>query len=497
MITEKDLIQLNERGISLDKVNQQIENFKTGFPFAKLINPAMPTHGIIQLSTEEIKNFITFFEKKQTDKKILKFVPASGAASRMFKELFAFAENPSSTHKMISLLENYKEFAFADDIDDFLKENAENTETPTLNDLVLIAKFILEKEGLNYGFLPKALIKFHKYDEQNRTALEEHLVEGAVYSKDANNIVHLHFTVSEQHLELVNELVNDVKPFYEKAFNVKYSITFSTQNISSDTIAVDNDNNPFRNDDGSILFRPGGHGALIENLDKIDADVIFIKNIDNVVPDRIKETTYNFKKALGGYLLSIQEQVFKAIENLKEGSVSDDELNKIKEFASSIGIESKDYSIDTLLAKLNRPIRICGMVKNEGEPGGGPFWVSQEDGSVSLQIIESSQIDDKDAEQQKIAKSATHFNPVDLICGVKDYQGNKFKLENFVDPATGFVSYKSLNGKDLKAQELPGLWNGAMANWTTLFVEVPIITFNPVKTINDLLREQHKSVISK
>lgn len=491
MLTENDLIQLKERGISEEKVNQQIENFKQGFPFAKLVAPATPANGIIQLSTEDIEKFIAVFDEKSNENTILKFVPASGAASRMFKELFAFAENPTKDSKIISLLENYQEFAFADEINSFLGKNTAN---PTFNDFVKIANFILANEGLNYGFLPKGLIKFHKYSDGNRTAFEEHLAEGAVYSKDGNNVVHLHFTVSPQHLEAVNKLMDVVVPNYEKAFGVTYQINYSTQSPASDTIAVDMENNPFREEDESILFRPGGHGALIENLNAINADVVFIKNIDNVVPDRIKDLTYQYKKALGGYLLQVQTDVFAAL-TLLEGDVSDSQLIEIKSLAISIGINTPE-NVDTkafLIEKLNRPVRICGMVKNEGEPGGGPFWVAQKDGSSSLQIIESSQIDMDQADQKDIVANATHFNPVDLICGVKNYKGEKFDLAKFIDPETGFISYKSKAGKELKAQELPGLWNGAMADWITLFVEVPVITFNPVKTINDLLRDQHKS----
>ncbi|MCP4521370.1 MAG: DUF4301 family protein [Cytophagales bacterium] len=495
MLTEKDLTLLADKGILVEKVTQQIENFKKGFPFAPLTSAAsIANGGIIQLSSEEIEQFISVFDKKSQEKTILKFVPASGAASRMFKALFAFAESPSSDDKIIDLLSNYENFAFASDINAFLQSKEIDKSNLSLNHLVEIAEFILTENGLNYGFLPKGLIKFHQYDEGGRTAFEEHLVEGAVYSKDKNGQVHLHFTVSPQHLAKVEELMTKVVPSYEKAFNVKYNISYSTQSSSSDTIAVDMNNEPFREENGEILFRPGGHGALIENLNNIDADIVFIKNIDNVVPDKIKETTYDYKKALGGYLADIQDKAFEALEKL-EGEVSEEELTKIEELAQSIGIQLNEGSDkkSILKEKLNRPIRICGMVKNEGEPGGGPFWVAQKDGKSSLQIIESSQIDMENEGQKEIVANATHFNPVDLICGIKDYKGNKFDLIEFIDPNTGFISYKSKNGKDLKAQELPGLWNGAMANWITLFVEVPIITFNPVKTINDLLREQHQS----
>ena len=358
---------------------------------------------------------------------------------------------------------------------------------------------MLEK-GLNYSSLPKGLLKFHTYDQWNRTSVEEHLVEGAMYAKNSDGKVNIHFTVSPEHLKLFTELIQLVSKEYEKKFDIIYNITFSIQKPSTDTIAVDDRNEPFLNSDGNLLFRPGGHGALLENLNDLNADVIFIKNIDNVVPDRIKNQTVTYKKALAGLLLKVQQQTFTYLKKLESGF--DEKLISeiIPYIETKLGYHfSESLSDLSLLQKknllidiLNRPIRVCGMVKNEGEPGGGPYWVKSDEGSSSLQILESSQFNLKDHAQNEIFKKATHFNPVDLVITMRNYKGEKFNLLQYRDPETGFISIKSKDGKALKALELPGLWNGSMAFWNTIFVEVPMITFNPVKTINDLLRKEHQ-----
>ncbi len=361
-------------------------------------------------------------------------------------------------------------------------------------------EYLLEDKGLGYGKLPKGLLKFHHYDSANRVALEEHLVEAAKYGTSKNGKAIVHFTVSPEHMEKFAEQVHKVKAKYENEFKVTYDISFSVQKSSTDMIAVDMENEPFREKDGSLLFRPGGHGALIENLNDLNANLIFIKNIDNVVPDRLKKTTTVYKKAIGGLLLKLQSEAFELLKGLDKRN--DPELIKrVAEFAKTElnikipqdfeGLNLNDKK-SFLHRHLNRPIRICGMVKNEGEPGGGPFWVKNSKGEVSLQVVESSQVNSNDDAQMEILKSSTHFNPVDLVCGIKNYNGESFDLHKFIDPETGFISIKSKDGKNLKAQELPGLWNGAMADWITIFVEVPVITFNPVKTVNDLLRPQHQ-----
>ena len=346
-------------------------------------------------------------------------------------------------------------------------------------------------------------MKFHTYTSGARTPFEEHLVEGALYSTDKDGKSRLHFTVSPEHQKGFEQLLEEVKSSYENELKVSFDVSFSQQKPSTDTIAVDIENEPFRENDGSLLFRPGGHGALIENLNDLDADVIFIKNIDNVVPDRLKDETVKYKKALAGYLLKVQKVLHFYQEELNEKHyVALDHAflaaasNFLENTLNTVPAESQYYTEKEelyyyLKEKLNRPLRVCGMVKNEGEPGGGPFWAKNSDGTISLQVAESVQIDPANIDQQNIAKHATHFNPVDLVCAVKNYKGEKYDLTKFTDPATGFISIKSKDGKELKAQELPGLWNGAMSNWNTLFVEVPILTFNPVKTVNDLLREQH------
>ena len=349
---------------------------------------------------------------------------------------------------------------------------------------------------MDYGQKPKGVLTFHKYEKEFRTAFEEHLYEGAFHSKTIENKVNIHFTISPEHSDLFNAIMESKVQQLENKFKVKFDISFSYQKPSTDMVAVDLNNDLFREPDGSLVFRPGGHGALIENLNDLDADIIFIKNIDNVVPDRLKDVTIEYKKALAGVLLSFQQMIFDYIEVLTKEGNKDEILFEIEHFIREElcyqieGDNKKDK--DTMLEILNRPLRVCGMVKNEGEPGGGPFWVKHQEDTTDLQIVESSQIDTNNHEQISILKSSTHFNPVDLVCATKDYKGNKFNLLNYRDSNTGFISKKSKDGRDLKAQELPGLWNGAMANWNTIFVEVPIITFNPVKTVNDLLREEHQ-----
>jgi hypothetical protein len=366
-----------------------------------------------------------------------------------------------------------------------------------------IIDYILTEKGLNYGFLPKGLLDFHLYFEGSRTPVEEHMIEGALYGSDNQGNVKLHFTVSPEHLDLFKNKIAQAAPSLETKFGVNYHISFSEQKPFTDTIAVDPENDPFRLSDGSLLFRPAGHGALLDNLNEIEGDILFVKNIDNVVPDRLKEETVRYKMALALLLSEYQEQIFGYLQLLEKGiqTISDQQIEQLVTFTEkelcieqnqNQQIADKSALLEYLYNKLNRPIRICGMVKNEGEPGGGPFWAKNSDGTVSLQVVESSQIDVNDPAQNEILRHSTHFNPVDLVCGIRNFKGGKFDLLNYRDPETGFISSKSKDGKTLKAQELPGLWNGAMADWITLFVEVPIVTFNPVKTINDLLRAEHQ-----
>jgi hypothetical protein len=363
-----------------------------------------------------------------------------------------------------------------------------------------ILDYALTSKGLDLARTPKGLIKFHAYPETSRTAFEEQLVEATGYTTDNNKLARVHFTVSPEHEASIKEHLRRIRDYYEKS-GVKFEITFSAQKPSTDTIGAELDNRPFRGKDGRLVFRPGGHGALLENLNALRGDLVFIKNIDNVVPDRLKQETYIYKKALGGYLIGLQKEIFGYIEKFLTGDPEDRYIKETFDFIreklniiSPEGVEqgSKEDKIDFLASRLNRPLRVCGMVKNEGEPGGGPFWVEHTDKSRSVQIVESSQVDMGSAEKRRIWESSTHFNPVDLVCGVRDHMGKPFDLTKFVDPSTGFISIKSKEGRELKALELPGLWNGSMAYWNTVFVEVPINTFNPVKTVLDLLRKEHQ-----
>lgn len=488
MFDSKDLDQMSTRGMDPQVVQQQIENFKTGFPFANLQSAATVNHGITKFSENEIHSLATDYKEKSATVRTIKFVPASGAASRMFKDLFAFSHSPSLDHKKSETLRKLDAFAFGHELKILLEKDGVEIDENDPQSLATVANYILDDRGLNYGHLPKGLILFHKYDDAARTAFEEHLIEAAEYSADKNNIARLHFTVSPDHQEKIESHINEVAHKYEEKLGVTFDISFSAQKASTDTIAVNLDNTPFRNSDDSILFRPGGHGALIANLNDLLADIVFIKNIDNVVPDQLKNDTYTYKKGLGTHLINIREQVFEALQLLENNEGLETSIS----LAKTLGVEVlSNETPQSLHNKLNRPIRICGMVKNEGEPGGGPFWVKNSAGITSLQIIESSQIDTNNDTQHDIVEGATHFNPVDLICSITDYKGQHFDLNQFIDPETGFISSKSKDGKELKAQELPGLWNGAMANWITLFVEVPVSTFNPVKTLNDLLRKEH------
>lgn len=507
MLTHEDLELLKQKGISEEKFNAQMEAFKTGFPYLKLADAASTKWGITVPTEAEQKSYLKAWEDylDEGKGKVLKFVPASGAASRMFKNLFEFLDGPSETPDntfIQTFFAQIKHFAFYEALDAACLKN----EGKSIDALVAEGKYkavvanLLGADGLAYGKLPKGLLLFHKYDDGPRTPLEEHLVEGALYASGNDGHVHVHFTVSPEHRALFEQLVAEKKAKYEALFGVKYDISFSEQKSSTDTVAATPDGQPFRTEDGKILFRPGGHGALIENLNDLDADVTFIKNIDNVVPDRLKADTVTYKKLLAGVLVTLQHKIFEYLDLLDSGEYTHAQLEGIIRFMrDDLSIRNPELKmfedadlVCYMRGKLNRPIRVCGMVRNVGEPGGGPFLAYNDDGTISLQILESSQIDKNNAEYVKMFQGGTHFNPVDLVCATRDYKGNKFDLPNFVDPKTGFISSKSKNGKELRALELPGLWNGAMSNWNTIFVEVPLSTFNPVKTVNDLLREQHQ-----
>ncbi|VAV84682.1 Unknown conserved in Flavobacteria [hydrothermal vent metagenome] len=512
--TEKDINQIRQKGLTLEKVKSQIALFKKGVPFVNLESAATKGKGILSLNKEETQHYVTLFDSNRDELSIVKFVPASGAATRMFKTLFAFLKEYRSEKESInSYINRHKDnelsvFLVGLEKLPFFEEVVYKIHelTPNFDNLsydkkrVEFIKTMLNEDRLNYSFYPKGLLPFHRYKEYVSTAFEEHLFEAALYSSSKNK-ANLHFTISERHNHKFDEEFKYIEEDVEEKTNTTFNISFSYQKHSTDTIGVTKKNEPFRNDDGSLLFRPSGHGALLENLNDLDADIVFIKNIDNVVVKKYKEDVAYYKKMLGGILLEIQQQAFVYLRLLEKTNLKENELVEIAQFLLeklnvSINREFEKYStkyqIEYLRDKLNRPIRVCGMVKNEGEPGGGPFWVKDESGAVSLQIVESAQIDKKNKHQKEILKRATHFNPVDLVCGIKNYKGELFDLTKFVDHKTAFITMKTKTGKDLKALELPGLWNGSMAFWNTIFVEVPLLTFNPVKTVNDLLKTPHQ-----
>ncbi|MHA8072427.1 DUF4301 family protein [Aquirufa ecclesiirivi] len=491
MLNTVDLTLLEKKGIKPSEVQKQIDYFKQGFPWMKLDRAASIGNGIIHLSDADVDRYVKRFEEAKKTMSILKMVPASGAATRMFKSLFEHLSEAKPNKESSVFFDRLSEFAFAPELKKLLPEWS--TEQEILENLLL-------SKGLDYGSLPKGLLSFHYYEDEVRTPLEEHLVEAVEYASDGKD-AYLHFTVSPEHRSRFDALVNQVVPKLEEKFQVKFHISFSEQKPSTDTVAVDMDNNLFREADGSMLFRPAGHGALLENLNDLDADLIFIKNIDNVVPDKLKESTIIYKKALGGLLVEILDKI-KAYAKVLEGEVNASTLQEIQDFATTyLGIlPGKAWDAHSQAEKLalfkmifNRPTRICGVVKNTGEPGGGPFWCRDQEGNSTLQLVESAQVDMSNESQKAIFTESTHFNPVDLVCATKDVNGKSFDLLQYRDMSTGFITEKTKDGKKLKAQELPGLWNGAMAYWNTIFVEVPLDTFNPVKTVNDLLRPSHQN----
>ncbi|ALM08724.1 NAD metabolism ATPase/kinase [Sediminicola sp. YIK13] len=507
--SSSDHQQLLDKGIKKEKVLDQIETFKEGIPFVHLEKAAIISDGILKFSPTEEKELVSIFDKLKAKKALLKFVPASGAASRMFKALFNFLESFDPSKESLksyldrtgdkdieAFVDGIKNFPFYDKIEKRISGMAKSND----EEVYLFVQEMLAEDKLNYGFYPKGLLPFHKYGTHGATPFEEHLKEGSLYAK-VDGAAQLHFTISEQHDEMFKKEFKEVNERVSKATGTEFRVSYSYQKPATDTVAVTMTNELFRNSDGSLLFRPGGHGALIENLNEQNADIIFIKNIDNVVVDKVVDQVANSKKVLAGLLLKLQEKAFAYAALLEKNGETLDEVMEVKSFleeqlnvrfVSNFDSFTIAQQLEILKDKLNRPIRICGMVKNEGEPGGGPFWIKDKTDHISLQIIESAQVDMSNGGQVAIFKNSTHFNPVDLVCGVKNYKGEKFNLLNFVDHKQGFITQKTKDGKDLKALELPGLWNGAMAYWNTIFVEVPLVTFNPVKTVNDLLKPTHQ-----
>ncbi len=506
MITQSDLTQITAKGIDKISLEEQLERFAKGFEPLNIVRPATVADGIVRLDDTELEASVQEYERAiKQGVSVAKFVPASGAATRMFKDLFSYLDNPadlallSENHPVRQFIEQAHRFAFFPLLTTLVDTDINDIDHRRQHAVAVISA-LLESNGLNYGFLPKGLVHFHRYGDQIRTSMEEHLVEGALYVKDSSERVRIHFTISPQHEEYFRKQLDAAIPGLKKTYGIFPEVSFSFQKPHTDTLAAGPDNRPFRDEEGKLLFRPGGHGALIENLNEQETEIVFIKNIDNVVPEHLLGSTVRYKKALGGLLIKLRKSIYNYLTKLETSSdnslidgistfLQDELYVQLPDSFKALG---PDQKAEYLRTYLNRPIRVCGMVKNVGEPGGGPFWIREKNGQESLQILESSQFDLSNAAQKAVFNSATHFNPVDLVCSLFDYKGRKFDLKQYTNPETGFISEKSYNGRPLKALELPGLWNGAMASWITLFVEVPLSTFNPVKVVNDLLRSQHQ-----
>ncbi len=506
MLSNKDIEQINAHGLSENEVLERLKRFSIGFPPTKIVRAATPNDGIMIADEQTRENYNAFYDKYVRNIKTAKFVPASGAASRMFKDLYEYSESENDAledfPQVGKLINNINRFAFADKLDEVLKSQGTSLEECLAKgENKKIIKNILSSEGLGYGSNPKALILFHAYGKTVRTSIEEHLVEAAMYCSNDKRETFLHFTISPEHFDKVEKLLSEVVERYEQIFGVKYNIKLSVQKSSTDIPAVNLDDSLARDEQGRLIFRPSGHGALLENLQETDADVIFIKNIDNVEQDYLKEADAEYKKMLGGLLLEKKMKRDSFLQALDSKTYDKDTFEQIRCFLSeSFGVQLQmeeefdgmEAFANHVRAFLERPLRVCSMVRNEGQPGGGPFWVESTNGEISLQIVEKAQIDLSDKQQNEIFQTATHFNPVDIVCSITDHKGNVLPLERFVDENTGFISEKTQKSSKIKIQEKPGLWNGSMAQWLTIFVETPIAYFNPVKTVNDLLETTHQ-----
>ena len=489
MFTQKDIRQIEERGSTVKQVERQVASFRKGFPWMKIVGPATPERGIMVLSEKSAQECVDYYRSARVDGRC-KFVPASGAASRMFKDMFAGLHALEAGESLgagaARLVENIRGFAFFDDKVFDRPDDARD-----------VLEKLLTDRGLGYGAKPKGVLKFHRYPDEVRTAIAEHLVEAATYMKDEGNVCHLTITISPEHRPLFEAAIAEVRERYEARYGVRYDIRFQVQDPATDTIAVDPRNKPFRKEDGSLLFRPAGHGALIYNLNQVEEELVSIKNIDNVAAEKLLPRTARWKEILLGSALIVRDQIFQYLDEL-DADPSVELCNEIEDYLDRVLCiqmplaHSEAERVEMLRGKLDRPVRVCGMVRNEGEPGGGPYIIAGKDGCTSLQILESVQINPDDPGAKSAMSRATHFNPVDLVCCLRNYKGERFDLTEYVDPDAGFISSKSYEGRELKALELPGLWNGAMSNWNTVFVEVPVETFNPVKTVLDLLRDAHK-----
>lgn len=507
---KEEALQLEEKGIKPEEAERQLNTFKRGNIVVNIREAATLRNGISVFSAEEKEQLRNLYQSKKDRLNLLKFIPASGAATRMFKALYKFLDQydpeveslddfieRSNLPKLEIFFRRMRDLPFFEKI----KKRIEDFDTLAENEQqLLFVRTMLSPEAADMGNTPKGLVPFHKYDDHLATAFEEHLREAPEYAS-SDGMAKLHFTVAKEQLPEFRKEFKSIRDRLKEETGTEYEVSFSFQDPKTDTIAVNENNQPVKDEQGKLFFRPGGHGALIDNLNKLKPDIIFIKNIDNVVVPKFLGLMAENKQMLAGKLLQLQEKIFMYLRKLENKKVSEEILIECFTFMQEelhcglsfdFGEMQRTEKISLLKRKLNRPLRVCGMVRNEGEPGGGPFWVTGQDGEISLQIVESSQIDHDNYQQSKIAQEATHFNPVDIVCGLKDYKGEKFDLLKFVDPNTSFISYKTRDGQKIKALELPGLWNGGMSDWISIFIEVPLETFNPVKTVADLLKSSHQ-----
>ncbi|WP_415375911.1 DUF4301 family protein [Patiriisocius sp. Uisw_017] len=506
MFNRQDLQQFEAQGLDEEKVKNQLRFFKKGTPFVAIVTAAGINNGIESPSEKELNQLASYYSKHKQDKDIVNFVPASGAATRMFNFLHTFLEGYDPEEELLSsyikinklteldiFFRNLKHFPFIKVLRTKIRELYPDYKKSNKGvRMFWLVKTLLTEDGLGYSKLPKGLIPFHKYLKYSRTAFEEQLYEATQYAAAYDN-VHLHFTFSPQHIDLFKEAFKAIENKITKKTKIGVKISFSFQECSTDTIAVNRDDSIYRDEKGALVFRPSGHGALLNNLNNVDADIVFIKNIDNVVAEEYLKSSVKYKRMLAGKLLKVQSRIFSYLEEIMQRNVPNERLSEMKSFLwNELNIKEIPNTEAGIADILNRPIRVCGVVENTGSPGGGPFWVKDVDGCISLQIVEMSQIDKEDFRQLNIVNEATHFNPVDIVCGIRNCKGEKFNLHHYSNPDACFISNKTIEGKPIKALELPGLWNGGMAKWNTIFMEVPIETFNPVKTVNDLLRPRHQ-----
>ena len=504
-LSPDQLEQIASHGLAVHEVERQVALLETPPLPVKVDRACTLGDGIRVIDAETGDRLARFFESRMPELGCVKFIPASGAASRMFAALSAEARasdpvslsdlrarDDANAAEVLKLLDGIERLPFVDRLPSRDPESFDD-------DVRSLLQFMLGSDGLGYETLPKALIPFHREGAAALTPFEEHLVEAAEYAKGEGGLCRLHFTVSPEHLPGFESLEQRVHADFGERLDANFQIDYSVQKPSTDSIAVAEDGTLFVGDDGRLVFRPGGHGALIENLAEIDADIVFVKNIDNVAHRDRRGDGLQWKKVLAGMAVELKTHAFELIDSLKNARTEDSIAAAVDFVRRSLNIDPATLvdesgsipSAEVLIDRLNRPLRVCGMVRNTGEPGGGPFWVRNAEGT-SAQIVEASQIDLNDSEQRERLETSTHFNPVDLVCAPRAHDGSLHDLRQFIDQDTVFVVEKSKDGRPLRAIERPGLWNGAMALWNTVFVEVPVETFTPVKTVSQLLDPPHQ-----